>query len=183
MKRQTRKVLALLESSGPSLHGLLTRLTLREEIVGDLMQELFIKLSQSEGFSNAADPVAYAHRAAMHLAFDWRRSEKRKLRMVSLSREPIDHLSSPAPSPLESLTDREALNQVLDAVGELKGLSGEVFVMHYIQQVPYEAIAKEHGKTSHQIRGLCYKAVSQIRQLVSADQPEHPPKEVPHASR
>jgi len=64
-------LLAMLDRSGPHLHVLLTRLTLREDVAEELMQELFLKLSRSDGFRRAHDPVAYACRAATHLAFDW----------------------------------------------------------------------------------------------------------------
>ena len=65
LTERQRKVAELLETSGARLHGLLARLTLREDIAGDLMQELFIRLLQSKEFERAADPFAYAYRAAM----------------------------------------------------------------------------------------------------------------------
>ncbi len=58
------------------MHRLLARLTLREDVVGDLLQELFIRLCNSKAFDNAEVPFAYAHRVAMNLAFEWHRKRK-----------------------------------------------------------------------------------------------------------
>ena len=67
MKDQTSTLLELLDASGGSLHALLTRLTLREDVAEDLMQELFIKLSNSNGLDRASQPVGYAYRSAINL--------------------------------------------------------------------------------------------------------------------
>ncbi|MHC4344090.1 MAG: hypothetical protein ACYSUP_05340 [Planctomycetota bacterium] len=53
MHNRQKKVLELLEMSGPRLHELLARLTLSEDAVGDLLQELFIRLSSSNGLDKA----------------------------------------------------------------------------------------------------------------------------------
>ena len=67
MRTRQTELMKLLDTSGRQLHALLGRLTFSEQAVGDLMQELFIKLSQSKGFANASDPFAYAHRAAVNI--------------------------------------------------------------------------------------------------------------------
>jgi outer membrane lipoprotein-sorting protein len=45
------------------------------------MQELFLKLQRSGGFFRARNSRAYVRRAAIHLAFDWRRGQKRRNRV------------------------------------------------------------------------------------------------------
>lgn len=49
---------------GERLYATLTRLTLRRAVADELMQELFLRLSQSDGFDAASDKAAYAWRAA-----------------------------------------------------------------------------------------------------------------------
>lgn len=88
MSDQPSRLLQLVEAEGGRLYGLLTRLTLREEVADDLLQELVVRLSQSEGFQNADDPFAYARRAAIHLAFDWRRQGRSRRRTEPLMEEP-----------------------------------------------------------------------------------------------
>ena len=176
LKDQTSTLLELLESAGGGLHALLTRLTLREDVAEDLMQELFMKLSQSKGFARADNQLAYARRAAMHLAFDWRRLQKRKSATTVMMTEP----SAANPSPLGKLIRNEQIGQILDAAGRLSDLSRNAFVMRYIQQEPYEAVANQLDKTPHQVRALCHKAVEQIRSLLNTKSPSHHRKEESH---
>ena len=47
MSSRQKELLELLDKSGADLYALLTRLTLREDVAEELMQELFIKLKGS----------------------------------------------------------------------------------------------------------------------------------------
>ena len=158
-------VLALLADQGARLHALLMRLTLREDVAEDLMQELFLRLSQRDGFARADDPAAYAFRTAVNLAFDWRRAQKRLPRMEHASSQLLGHDRSP----LSVLLDREQLKSVLEAIGSLPERSRDVLVLRYLEQWSYETIGRAIGKTPHQVRGLCYKAVTRLRRLLDSD--------------
>ncbi len=162
MRDRQKELLELLEESGASLYALLTRLTLREDIAEELMQELFIKLSNSRGFNKVVNRGAYAHRAAMNLAFDWRRGRRRNpLRLEQVS-EPV----SKDGSPLGELVRTEELDEILNAIGRLKGSYREAFVMRYIQEESYDYIAGQLGKTSHQVRALCSRALNHLRDIL-----------------
>lgn len=154
-------LLSILEKHGAQLHALLTRLTLRAEVAEDLLQELFLKLAQSHHLAAAANPRAYVFRAAIHLAFDWRRSQRFTLSL------PVDQAVSAASSPLERLIDAEEFEQVLDALRFLSKLGRQVVVLRYLQHWDYADIAQQLGKTEHQVRGLCAKALAQLRALLS----------------
>ena len=78
-----KELLELLDRSGAELYALVTRLTLREDIAEELMQDLFIKLKNSRGAARVANLDAYARRAAINLAFDWRRARPRGTRRPS----------------------------------------------------------------------------------------------------
>ena len=41
--------------------------------------------------------------------------------------------------------------------------------MRHIQQESYEAVADQLGKTPHQVRALCHKAIEQIRRIVTSE--------------
>jgi RNA polymerase sigma factor (sigma-70 family) len=151
--------LVLLETAGPRLHALLWRLTLRLDIAEDLMQELFINLDRSPGFIAADDPLAYARRAAVNLALNWRRSQSRRIDRSELSCQ-IPALNEPA---LAGLIQHEQVDRVLDAMAHLSDTMRQVVVLHYFQQEPYDAIASTMGKTEHQVRALCSKAIQQLR--------------------
>jgi RNA polymerase sigma factor (sigma-70 family) len=144
----------------------LTRLTLREDVAEELMQELFIKLINSRSFDKAGNPEAYARRAAINLAFDWRRS--RKLNPLRL-----DQVCEPASndgSPLDKLVQAEELDEILNAIGQLNKVPREAFVMRYIQQEPYDYIAEQLGKTAHHVRALCSRALNRLRNILGHNQ-------------
>jgi len=165
LKNRSQKLLEFLERSGPSLYALLTRLTLREDVAENLMQELFIKLNSSKAFDKAKYPVAYAHRAAANLAFDWRKKHKRESLSLVDVREPASNNSSP----LSRLAQKEELEEILNAIGRLSGISRETFVMRYIRQNSYEQIAQALGKDRHHVRVLCFRAMTRLRGLLERD--------------
>ena len=177
LKDQTSTLLDLLDTAGGSLYALLTRLTLSQDVAEDLMQELFIKLSRSRGFARAGNQPAYARRAAMNLAFDWRRAQRRGPTTTALPAEP----SAPGTSPLGKLVRDERLAQILDAAAKLGGLSRTAFVLRHVQQESYEVVADHLGKTPHQARALCHKAIEQIRSALNTQPPTRRRKEDPHA--
>lgn len=166
MKNRWPVLLELLETAGPRLHTFLTRLTLSEHAAEDLLQDLFIRLGKSDGFFAASDRNAFAFRVAINLAFDWRRTRQRRGATLALDPE------SPAreSSPLASIIQREDLEQVLEAAGELTEQSRDVFVLHYIHGDSYESVAAVLGKTPQQARGLAHRAVVGIRERLEKTQ-------------
>ena len=165
MRTQDKKLLELLDKSGASLHRLLTQLTLNEQTAEDLMQELFIKLGCSGHIENITDLDAYAYRSAVNLAFDWRRRNKRN----TMSIEQVSEPASREVSPLDNTIQNEELEEILNAVGQLEGISREAFVMRHIEQQPYEAIAKVLGQDEHQARALCHKGLQRLRQILHVE--------------
>jgi RNA polymerase sigma factor (sigma-70 family) len=158
-----RRILQLLDTSGADLHRLLARLTLREDIVGDLLQELFIRLCNSKAFDKADDPFAYAHRAALNLAFEWRRKK-------NTTCQPLEENCLAArngPSVLGKMIQTEELEQILNATSNLTDLARDVVVMRYIEQKSYEEIAQLLGKKPQYMRSLCSKAMARIRGLLA----------------
>ncbi len=174
--RQT-ELLELLETSGAKLHALLTRLTLREDVAEELLQDLFLKLHGVKDQGGIDCWYAYARRTAMNLAFDWRRRQKVR-RACSL--DALAERASETAAPLGRLIASEELEQVLAAIDQLGGASREVFVMRYIEQDSYEEIAEQLGKTVHQVRALCFRAMSTLRDMFGCDPSPAGGKEVQH---
>jgi RNA polymerase sigma factor (sigma-70 family) len=176
VKNQGYILLTLLETEGPRLQGVLFKLTLREEAVEELMQDLFLNLYQSDGFAGASDPVAYAYRSAIHLASNWRRTRKRNPQPAPLISEPgITH-----PSPLNQLVQVEEIDEIMDAIARLEEPYKLVFVMRYLQEDSYENIAELLGNTPHQIRALCHKALTKLRNGLNEELPKLARKETSH---
>lgn len=165
MKRTADEILGLLAEHGEHLHAMLVRLTLRADVAEDLMQDLFCKLVGNQSFAAAANPVAYAIRMATNLAFDHRRAQRRRLRGEDGAERPTAEDASP---PLD-LVRREELDKVLDAVGQLPPGGREIVVLRYLQQQDFASIGRQLGKTPHQARALCHKAVARLRVLLDAE--------------
>ncbi len=166
MSSDATGLLELLDRHGVELHALFTRLTLRAGVAEDLLQELFLKLRQAGGFVHATDRKAYLFRTAIHLACDWRRTRRQT---EPLRTEPPQTVESP----LDRLIDAEELEQVLDALPFLSELNQQTLVLRFLQQQDYEEIARQIGKTEHQVRALCSRALSQLRAILQpAREPE-----------
>lgn len=75
MSDRRTQLLELLDQSGASLLALLTRLTLRQDVAEELMQDLFLRLSSAKDQGGIDCWYAYARRTAINLAFDWRRHD------------------------------------------------------------------------------------------------------------
>ena len=152
----------LLETGGRQLYALLVRLTLRADVADDLLQELLVRLSRSDGFDRADDPLQYARRAAIHLAFDWHRRKKCSAMIDHFPEEP----AAAAADCLNVLVAREEFERVLTGMKELSALSRTCLVLHYIEHLSHAEIAGQLGKTPHQIRGLCHKGIRQLQRLM-----------------
>ncbi|OHB61829.1 MAG: hypothetical protein A2Y76_07340 [Planctomycetes bacterium RBG_13_60_9] len=177
MNRRQTELLELLETGGPKLHALLARLTLREDVAEELMQDLFVKLHGAKDQGRIDCWHAYARRTAINLAFDWRRRQAIR-RTCSL--DAAAERASDDAAPVSRLIESEELEQVLAAIDQLNGASREVLVMRYIQQDSYEEIAGQLGKTAHQARALCFKAMSALRDVLGCDHSPANGKEVQH---
>jgi RNA polymerase sigma-70 factor (ECF subfamily) len=173
------RLLELLETSGANLYALLARLTLREDVAEELLQDLFVKLQGAKDQGRIDCWYAYARRTAINLAFDWRRRQAKR-RTCSL--EALAERASETAGPLSKLIASEELEQVLAAIDRLSGASREVFVMRYIQQSSYEEIAEQLDKSVHQARALCFRAMSTLREVLGCDSSPADGKEVQHVT-
>ena len=157
---QTDELLKLLDAEGPRLFRLLARLTLRDDAADDLLQELFLKLHRSPGFASAQSRIAFASRAAVNLAFDWRRRAQRT------DTAPLpDDLAGITRDPLEALIRREEIAVVFAAMESLSELQRLVLILHYVEQQSPEEIGSAIDKSAHQVRALCSKAVAALRAI------------------
>lgn len=163
MNEAANHVLSLLAEHGPRLHALLVRITLREDVAEDLMQDLFLRLGRPHTLSSAVDPVGYAVRTATRLAFDWRRTQRRRRDTTAVASEPASNHEKQRCR----LEQREELQAVLDAIQRLSAVCRDIVVMRYFEGRPYEEISATVGKSLHQTRALCYKSIVRLRALTN----------------
>jgi RNA polymerase sigma factor (sigma-70 family) len=155
----------LLDAHGDRLYATLLRLTLRRAVAAELLQELFVRLSRADGaFDQARDPAAYAGRAAINLAMEWRRRRRSDLLATSTAISNEIDIAAPNASPLQRLIDAERFERLLAALPELSEASREAFVLRFIEGLSYAQVATRLERTPHQARGLCHAAVRQLRE-------------------
>ena len=54
----------------------------------------------------------------------------------------------------------------------------EVLVMRYIQQQSYDDIARQTGKTSHQVRAMCSRSIRHLRDILGSNHRQSATKEI-----
>ena len=165
MDDHTDQILSALSEQGAKLHAMLLRITLREDVSEDLMQDLFLRLYRRGNIERIQNLEAYLMTAATRLAFDWRRSQRRRRDSDKLTVEPVSDTTGHA----GLIEQREELDRLLDDVGRLPDSMRELVVMRYLEESSYEDIARMLDKSPHQVRALCHKAITKLRKMQDTD--------------
>lgn len=154
------KVLELLEMSGRRLHALLYRLTLRADVAEELLQELMLRLLRSSGFAQAESAEGYAARAAVNLAFDWRRKRRGKVISNDIA---VAELGDNAVHALSRIEQSEQFERLLASLDKLSAAQRNIVVLHFLEEESFEQIGRRLNRTPHQVRALCYKGLQRLR--------------------
>jgi len=131
----------------------------------DITQEAFIKAWNSiETYKNTGTPfIAWVITIANNLIIDHYRKDKRTIPTVELHEvDPIDELSDPAKETEVKLENAFIKKTVL----KLKGDKQKVILMHFIDGMTYEEIAKALNKSEGSIRVIQYRALGDLRKLL-----------------
>jgi RNA polymerase sigma factor (sigma-70 family) len=165
MHDATDRLLKLLAEHGGRLHLLLVRLTLREEVAEDLLQDLFLRLCRSDGMLGATRPEKYLFRTAVNLAFEWRRKNGSARKTVGLA----ESTAVSSDQPPKTVLKQEEVQRVLAAMDRLSARSRELLTLRYLEGLSYDEMATLLNSTPHRIRARCSKAAAQLRKRVSSD--------------
>lgn len=159
---------------------MLLRIVLRRDVAVELFQDLFVRLAGSAGFAAATDPTAYAYRAAINLARDWRRQRAGPFNRGGDVRGPwTGSITDPvadraADPPADFPADREELDRVLTAVMRLGQPARDAVCLRYLSQMSYDEVGRSIGRTAHQARAICHAAIVRVRkELATERSPDH----------
>ena len=166
MDEGTDRLLKLLDEHGRRLHVLLVKLTLNQDAAEDLLQDLFLRLSCSNGLLRATSPERYLFRTAINLAFAWRQRNQRARSTGELSDGCI---ASSSDQLIERVVRREEVQLILVAMDRLPATSRELLTLRYLEGLSYDEMATILNSTPHRVRALCSKAVARLRKRVSVD--------------
>lgn len=165
MDQTTQTLVDLLDSCGSRLHALLAKLTASRDAADELLQDLFVRLLRTTAVANAPHPEAYLFRAAINLAFDWRKRTRRAPGFMLLE----DDVAADDIAPLDRMVQHESVERVLAAIEQLSEQDRELISLRFLQGESPEWIAERWDSTPHQIRSRCSKAVARLRKLVEQD--------------
>jgi len=167
--QNAKRVVELLTAHGGGLYALLWRITRREDVAEDLMQDLAIKLGRAPGFAAADHPLAYARRAATNLAMDWLRHTVRRRGVWGGQQAGAERVST-AVGPLEGVLAAERRDLLLWALAAAPPMDQAVVTLRFLEGLAYEEVGAAVGKTAAQARGLCFKALGRLRQQINAEE-------------
>ena len=157
------KLLEILDRDGASLFAFFVRVTLCEDHAEELLQELFLELRMARNIDRVVNPNGYVLRAAINLAFDWR-----KQRPVTPKSDEAGSQQDGEQSLAAELVRRQELEYMLDGIAKLKGQRREIFVLRHIQGKSNDDIAEQLAMTSHHARSLCHKAMMKLQKILRA---------------
>jgi RNA polymerase sigma factor (sigma-70 family) len=163
----TRTLLDFVESHGQRLHALFAKLTANQDVADELLQDFFVRILRTTSVAAAPSPEAYLYRAAINLAFDWRKRNRGTPNFKLLS----DDATTNDIAPLDHIVQHECVERVLAAMDRLSQQDRELISLRFLQGESPESISEQWGSTPHRIRSRCSKAVARLRKLVERDRP------------
>lgn len=130
-------------------------------VADDVVQEAFTRgLAHLHTYRGDSKPEVWLYSIALNVC----RQALRKSR-VEEGAPPgeLDRKPAPERSPLTSVIRRETRVRLVLALGHLTDLQREAFVLHYIEELPHEAIAPMLGVSVVGSRGLAHRAREALR--------------------
>jgi RNA polymerase sigma-70 factor (ECF subfamily) len=126
----------------------------------DLAQETLVRAFRSLGRFDAEQRFApWVFGIAAHVCRDWLRRQGRRREQA------WDDLDGPAPAatPAEQAAAAEERERVVEAVGRLPEKYREVIVLHYLDEMPYDDVARALGITPEAARRRALRAREMLR--------------------
>jgi RNA polymerase sigma-70 factor (ECF subfamily) len=134
----------------------------------DITQETFVKAWKAiDKYKRTGAPfVTWLITIAGHLVIDHYRSLRNTINIDDVVEEvPGDHVSEP-----EALAEASFDNAIIkEAVLKLKGDKQKVILMHFIDGLTYEEIARALNKSEGSIRVIQYRALGELRSFLKRD--------------
>jgi len=156
--------------------AMLVRLTGDAGAAEELAHEAFVRAYRGlDGFRGDARFGTWLVQIAVHLARD-RVRERMRSRTVSLDEllerdvdAPVFADSRPDYDPLAIVSERDATERFESALKELPPNYREAFVMHHIEDMPYDAIAQVTGDSVGSLKVRVHRARKLLKEKLFPD--------------
>ncbi len=161
---------ALVERYHGKIYGLTYNMTSNREDAEDLTQEVFVKAFNAlPRFKGKSSFYTWVYRIAVNKTINYRKKRNRK-RALSLDQfdqeiktDDIYHDLTSKGSPLRNLSLTELQKKLNEALQTLSEKHRTVVVMHDMQGIPHEEIAKVVGASVGTIRSRLFYARRQMQ--------------------
>jgi RNA polymerase sigma factor (sigma-70 family) len=155
------ELVQLFQGYAQALQRFLARRVGCQEAAAELMQETYLRLASLDGGHRIDNPGAYLFQIAEHLAVDHLHQHTRVQRHYAGT--PAEDLPSQAPSPEAEVVAREQCHLLRQAIRELPPKCRTVFLLHRVQHLSYEEIARQLGISRKTVEKHVSKALTHCR--------------------
>ncbi len=132
----------------------------------DVLQEVYLRLSEIKIEDCIKDERAFLFKMARNLAIDFQR-RKAVRRAQPLDDKAIFEVPSATPSPEVQAISREWYARFSDAIDEMPTKRKQVFVLHKMRQLSYREIADKMGISTKMVEKHMTQALSHCRKRLS----------------
>ena len=151
------------------LYAYALRMVWDAHTAADLAQETLVRAFRSlERFDTSQTFRPWVFGIAAHVCRDWLRRQGRRREQAW---EEMDQ-PSPAPSPADQAEEAERRQRVLDAVSRLPRKYREVIVLHYLEEMPYDEVARSLEITPEAARRRALRAREMLRRRLGPQEGE-----------
>ncbi len=160
------------------VHSYIVRMLGGSDDAEDLTQEVFVRMYQSlDSFRSEASLTTWLFRIANNLCIDYfRRNKKHRANAYSLD-EPHNNLgddgaagreiADTAHEPFRALANLELSERLEGAIGTLPEKLRAVLILHDVEDVPYDEIARIVGCPLGTVKSRLFNARLQLRHKLS----------------
>lgn len=135
----------------------------------DATGEVFVKTQRAIDTYDPTMPfVAWALTIARNHCMDLLRRRKLEQRLFSGDEPSERALTSPSPSPLGELLEREERDRVRQALATLGERARTALVLRYYEELSYEEIGRTLGLTRQGVATLIFRAKRELRESAAA---------------
>jgi len=127
-----------------------------KQVAQDIVSQAFLQFMRKGGVQKSY-PVAYLYKICRNLIIDQYRNKKESLSMESL----VEMGSEPG---VESNNEQFlSLSQVYSELQLLPEPQKEAILLHFVQDLDLQSVAKSMGKTEAGVKSLIYRGTETIR--------------------
>lgn len=152
------------EQYGHDIYSYIAYFTGRRD-VEDLVQEVFVKAFRAlPDYEGRAQPKTWLLTIARHTAIDYQRKQKM---MDWFPESVLRLLSSKERTPEKALVLKEQLQEVYDAMNQLKRTYREVLILRLIEGVSTEETASILGWSEAKVSTTLHRAIKELQKQIS----------------